>query len=391
MELCRFGAPSPFAYTQTADLGGPVLVGLVLLAINVAVTEALFAWREKRAPHRITMVASVALPVLACVYGYLRLRQIDARVAGADKAVVGLVQGNMGLLEKREEGKSAIPGVEEGLRRHFELSRQLKNEGADLIVWSESSATRPAREETAFRELKQRVGVHIGVPTIFGAVLVKFEDDLVKLYNVALATTKEGDVTSRYDKQYLLMFGEYLPLGEVFPVLYKWSPHTGKFRPGNSLEPLITEIKGVKRRITALICYEDILPGFTNDAVRHANPELIVNLTNDAWFGDTAEPWEHLALAKLRAIEHRRYLARSTNSGVSAIIDPVGRVVIQTKTFQQATAKAQIAFLSESTVYEVVGDKIWYLIAFGALVLAFVGKNPQKQVLATSAAPGIAP
>ena len=95
------------------------------------------------------------------------------------------------------------------------------------------------------------------------------------------------------------------------------------------------DVDGAKHPVSVLICYEDILPRFTNDAVRHADPELLVNMTNDAWFGDTSEPWEHLALAQLRAVEHRRYLVRGTNSGVSAVVDPVGRVVAHSGTFRQ--------------------------------------------------------
>jgi apolipoprotein N-acyltransferase len=360
--------------TQTADLGGPILVGLVLLSVNVLLAELVLAKMESRAASRRVLGIAAGFPLIAMLYGWFRLTGIDTQVREApvqDRAVVGMVQGNMSLLAKRQD-----PG--EGLRRHLELTRSLRQEGIDLAVWSETSAMSPAPEETAFQTLRDRVGRQLGVPTIFGAVIYRHDGDLLKLFNVAVASTKEGEITSRYDKQYLLMFGEYLPLGDTFPIMYKWSPHSGQFRPGTSLEPLTTTIRGVPRKITTLICYEDILPGFTNDAVRHANPDLLVNITNDAWFGDTTEPWEHLALAKLRAIEHRRYLVRSTNSGVSAIIDPVGRTMIHTKTFEAATAKAEIVFLSKGTVYEVVGDKLWYLVAAASLALAWMRRKPAK-------------
>jgi apolipoprotein N-acyltransferase len=359
--------------TQTADLGGPVLVGLVLLSVNVLVTEFVLGRIQKRTPSRRVLVISSAVPLLAMLYGWYRLTSIDALVRESPKAMVGMVQGNMSLLAKRQDPA-------EGLRRHLDLTHQLRNEGADLVVWSETSAMSPAQEDRAFQVLRDRVGKQLGVPTIFGAVIYRHDGDLLKLFNVAVASTKEGDITSRYDKQYLLMFGEYLPLGDTFPILYKWSPHSGQFRPGTSLEPLTTKVRGVERRITTLICYEDILPGFTNDAVRHASPDLLVNITNDAWFGDTAEPWEHLALAKLRAIEHRRYLVRSTNSGVSAIIDPVGRTVVNTKTFEIATAKAEVAFLNHRTLYEIVGDKLWYLVALLSLGLAWVRRSPVAEL-----------
>jgi apolipoprotein N-acyltransferase len=95
-------------------------------------------------------------------------------------------------------------------------------------------------------------------------------------------------------------------------------------------------------------------------------------MTNDAWFGDTSEPWEHLALAQLRAIEHRRYLVRSTNSGVSAFIDPVGRVMLHSATFQLQSLDAIVHFLHGGTVYEEIGDVPWWVVSLLLAIAAFV-------------------
>jgi apolipoprotein N-acyltransferase len=195
------------------------------------------------------------------------------------------------------------------------------------------------------------------------------------LYNTAVSSDPAGNVTGRYDKQYLLTFGEYLPLGETFPVLYQWSPNSGHFSPGSSLDPLVVDVRGERHPVTALICYEDILPRFTNDAVRHAKPELLVNMTNDAWFGDTTEPWEHLALAAFRAIEHRRYLVRGTNSGVSAVVDPVGRVIAHSGVFRQETVAATIHWMQSQTVYEKVGDWPWLLVSLALVTGCFVPRR----------------
>ena len=213
----------------------------------------------------------------------------------------------------------------------------------------------------------------IGLPSIFGAVIVKRVPDEREyvLYNSAVSSDAAGTIEGRYDKQVLLTFGEYLPFGETFPILYKWSPNSGHFTPGTSLDPLMVDVRGEKHPVSALICYEDILPEFTNDAVRHANPELIVNLTNDAWFGDTEAPWEHFALAQLRAVEHRRYFIRGTNSGVSGVVDPVGRVVAHTGTFRMEALAAPIHWMRSHTVYEVLGDWPWVLVSGGLIYLAF--------------------
>jgi apolipoprotein N-acyltransferase len=349
--------------TQVADIGGPTLVGLVLVAVNLGVAEPLLARAERRRVRLLPLAVAGATAALTCLYGALRVRAVDSAVRRAPQSTVGVVQADMGLMEKRTQ-------YAEGLRRHLAMSRELRTRGADFLVWSETSAMRPVRDETYPLELRA-LGQTIGLPAIFGAVIIKSVPDArdYVFYNSAVSTDTRGVIGGRYDKEYLLMFGEYLPFGDTLPILHKWSPNSGHFTPGTSLDPLELEVAGVVHKVTTLICYEDILPRFTNAAVRHADPDLLVNITNDAWFGDTAEPWEHLALAQLRAVEHRRYLVRGTNSGVSAVIDPVGRVVAQSGTFRQETVMAPIRWMRGATVYERLGDWPW----LGVSVLVGVG------------------
>ena len=292
-------------------------------------------------------------------------------MAAAEPFKLGVVQGNLGLMQKREDPA-------EGLRRHRRLTSELVREGADLVVWSESAVTFPMPVDVAPRIMKERMVGGLGVPVIAGAVLyerAKTQSEREHWFNVAIGTDANGTMTSRFDKTYLLAFGEYLPLGETFPVLYDVSPNTGHFTAGTSLAPLRVPVKGKDRNLTALICYEDILPGFARDAVKAGEPELIVNLTNDAWFGDTTEPWEHLALAKLRAVEHRRYLVRATNSGVSAVVDPTGAVVGNTKTYVAAKLLADARFMTGHTVFERLGLAPWYLLAAATVAMAFIRRR----------------
>lgn len=173
-------------------------------------------------------------------------------------------------------------------------------------------------------------------------------------------------VRSTYDKTYLLMFGEYLPFGETFPALYDLSPNSGHFTPGSHVRPLHLG----EWRISTPVCYEDVLPGFTRAMVREANPHLLINLTNDSWFGDTQEPWIHLVLAQFRAIEHRRYLVRATNSGISAVIDPVGRIVAQTGTLTRENLRYEVHMMEGETIYARFGDwPGWLSLAVIVLML----------------------
>jgi apolipoprotein N-acyltransferase len=353
--------------TQTGDLGGPILVGLVLVAANIALAEPLLARLERRKPNVRVIAVGAATLAVALGYGALRISSVDAAAAGAPPATVGVVQANMGLMEKRTS-------YNDGLRRHQDATLRLAREkNIDFVVWSETSAMRPVRDETYQQELRSGVSRGLGVPAIFGAVTVKEVPDERRYvyYNTAVSSTTDGTINGRYDKEFLLMFGEYLPFGDTFTKLYEWSPHSGRFTPGTDLDPLFVELKGVRHPVTALICYEDILPRFTNEAVRHGDPELLVNMTNDAWFGDTVEPWEHLALAQLRAVEHRRYLVRGTNSGVSAVVDPVGRVVAHSGTFAPETLSATIHWMRGWTVYEKVGDWPWLLGSLALVVGCF--------------------
>ena len=229
----------------------------------------------------------------------------------------------------------------------MELTRELQKEGPlDLVVWSETSVMAPQDEEIAPAVYRSQFAATLGAPAIFGAVLVRRVPDVREyvFFNSALLSDAKGEVAGRYDKQFLLAFGEYLPFGEQFPQLYEISRNSGRFTPGKTLLPL----KLGERGIATFICYEDISAPFVRSIVNSGATDLLVNITNDAWFGDTTEPWIHLALAKLRAIEHRRYLVRSTNSGVS-------------------------------TLYGLIGETPWWLVTAVALGLCFYRRKQASE------------
>jgi apolipoprotein N-acyltransferase len=355
------------ALTQLAELGGPYVVGLVLAAPSLALAEIALARLGKRPLNRRLVAIGLATPVVASLFGYVRLRQVDAQALASEPVHVGIVQGNMPLIQSK--GDHA-----ESLSRHVRLTDELKRKGADFVVWSEAAVlfNIPA---AGYDSILQRLFTRrLGIPAMFGAMLVDHGRERTRAFNVALSSDQQGRVIGRYDKHYLLAFGEYLPFGETFPALYDWSPNSGHLTPGTTEDTVIL----AGHPVTALVCYEDILPAFVNRAVRQGKPEMLVNLTNDAWFGDTTEPWIHLALAQLRAVEHRRYLLRSTNSGVSAVIDPVGRVIAHGGTFRDEAVDAVAHWMKPGkTGYEIWGDAPWWLATLTIGVMAF-WKRPAK-------------
>lgn len=338
---------------QTADLGGPLLItGLLTLANAGLFTAGLALSRERaaaRARTRAWREPALALGAwtLALVYGGYRIAEVDARAKDAKTLKLGLIQADMGLFQKRED-------PEEGLKRHLEQSAELESEhrGAlDLLIWPES-AFGWYLPEGAENVAGAVLGNRITTPTLFGGLAIRRSGGKTRFYNTAFMTDASGRITGSYDKTYLLTFSEYIPLAEQFPILQRWSPNSGNFTPGSHVRP----VKLGPFRLSVLICYEDILPSFVRRVIKEANPHVLINLTNDAWFGDTHAPWEHLALAKLRSVEHHRALVRSTNSGVTAVIDPVGRVVEETRLFTRENIYAAVPMLDKNYAYRVLGD-----------------------------------
>jgi apolipoprotein N-acyltransferase len=175
-----------------------------------------------------------------------------------------------------------------------------------------------------------------------------------------------GRLVGRYDKHHLLPFSESLPLEGVFPSLRALSPHSGNFAPGSGLAPLA--LRG--HPMAVFICYEDLFPHHVRALTTGRHAELLVNVTNDSWFAGTDEPWVHMALARLRAVEQRKYLVRATLSGKSVVFDPVGREIGTLPEDQEGSFLAEARWLPGSTVYDRIGDVPWWLFVAGTLAYA---------------------
>lgn len=330
-------------FVQIADLGGPMLVSAVVMLVNVGLYRLIFAAGISERRREIAVATAAVLATLA--YGAFRIGEVSGRMQVAESLRVGTVQVDMGTFEKWD-------APFEGHRRHLEQGAALlaREPELELMVWPESAYTFALPRDAT--NVQNPVLGDLQVPTLFGG-LTRSDD---AIYNTAILTDASGEVLGTYDKTHLLAFGEYMPFGDTFPILYEWSPNSGRFTPGGHLRPLVLPHDGVDVRVSVLVCYEDVLPGFTRDAVRAASPHLLANITNDAWFGDTQEPWVHLALAQFRAIEHHRSLVRSTNNGVSALIDPLGRVLALSPVAVRDEIAAELPLLDDDTVFTAFGQ-----------------------------------
>ena len=183
-------------------------------------------------------------------------------------------------------------------------------------------------------------------------------------YNSAFLIDEKGRVDGRYDKQYLLMFGEHMPWGKEFPILYDWIPEAGRFSRGPNAEPL--KFRG--HTLGILVCYEDIIASHTNK-VAAAGAEVLINLTNDAWFGKTKEAYQHFVLALFRAVEHRLPLVRATTTGVSGWVSATGEIGHVTDLYGAETFVADVPMLGGGTFYGLAGRHFPLVLLFASLAI----------------------
>ena len=186
-----------------------------------------------------------------------------------------------------------------------------------------------------------------------------------RLYNTAFLLGTDGQIHGRYDKRHLVPFGEYVPLQQVFFFLDKLVVGIGDF--GRGRRATVFSLDGV--RFSVMICYEAIFPGEVREFGRDG-AEFLVNITNDAWFGRSGAPSQHLAMAAMRAVENGMYLVRAANTGISAVVAPTGEILAETGIFTEATLLGTIHPRLRETPYTRYGDMLaWvcltFLVAYG--------------------------
>ncbi len=343
---------------QIADLGGPLLLTALLALVNGALFDAFVAWREPRRPPYRAMAASLIGLALSSAYGFWRIVRVDDAQRAAEHVPVGLAQPNVGEIELHANPYASV-------RALWDESAELQARGAELVIWPEVGFnTRPVRQDATEGRFIQD-----GVPVALIAGVERISP--TDVWNSAVVVDEDGRIGDHYDKIQLLAFGEYIPGGEWFPQIYKWSPLASHLSRGTSTRPLHWR----KWRFATFICYEDILPGIVRATMRdygEGRADAMVNLTNDSWYGAGHEQEQHLMLAAVRSIEHRRWLLRATSTGISAFVDATGRVVQRIDRNRRGVAVREVPMLSGSTVYEALGDwPGWAAIAVFAFVLAW--------------------
>ena len=351
------------ALTQVVEITGMLGLTAVISLVNGALYEVVEARRGGRSIVRRRVVVPASILVACLAYGAVRIPMVEKGLQDARTLDVAIVQTNLGARDKAAQANEFI-------RRHRVMSQQVvkKHPELDLIVWPESAYNRWIPRSAD--QVGDNVTKGIGRPVLFGALTYeKSRDGGHNTYNSAVLADAKGRIAGIFDKVVLLMFGETIPFVQTFPSIRKWFPRSSVFTPGRGLSHLPLDDR---TSLLTMICYEDIIPSFVRGLWDAAGPaELLVNITNDSWYGDTHEPLIHLVLATFRTIETRRALVRSTNTGISAIVDPLGRITHRTGQWTQEVLVATVPVIDDdgSTIYQAIGDALGWI----AVALIFAG------------------
>jgi len=333
---------------QSADLFGVYGLSYLIVFCNAALGEVLLLWRGKRPQMFPVKVLTVAVLLLLLNYGYgywCLLQDLDTRSASLHAAVI---QGNIPQELKWHPDKQL-----ETVKTYRQLSLRAKAAGAnDLIIWPEAAMPFYFQDggllATTVVDLPQETGTAL----LFGSPAYRKDAGGVRYLNSAFLLSAESRLIGRSDKIHLVPFGEYVPLGSFLPFVNKLVAGIGDYSPGE-INPL--PIHG--HHLGILVCYEVIFPELAREYVRQGSG-LLVNITNDAWFGKSSAPWQHLAMARFRAIENRVWLARAANTGVSAFIAPSGRIVSQTALYEPAFLVGEVGLGARPGLYSHMGDLV---------------------------------
>ena len=327
--------------TQFVDITGMAGLTILIGLVNGAFFEILDARTQSRRIERLRLIVPVVAFASCLVYGLVRLPAVDAKTQVAKRLNVGLVQTNIGARDKAGDR-------EEFIARHVQMSKEIvaSHPEVELIVWPESAYNHLLQR--AQKNVAYEVTGDIGRPVLFGVLTYGTAANGTdnEIFNSVALASATGDVLGIYDKVELLAFGETFPFSDTLPILGKVFGSSW-FTRGTSLKHLQLG----DASFLPMICYEDILPGLVRNIWRHDGPsDVLVNVTNDSWYGDTHQPLIHLVLASFRSIETRRALIRSTNTGISAIVDPAGRITHRTGQWQREVLVAAVPLIEDGSV-----------------------------------------
>jgi apolipoprotein N-acyltransferase len=344
---------------QISDVTGVYGVSFLVAFANV-VFYRMWTWtRELDAPYPVRSFTTLLVLMIATLsYGFSSLRTVER---GAMQRVL-LVQGNIS-----QDVKWNPAFQEKTVATYERLSRQACQTGGTLVVWPESALPFYLQGDAKYAARVQSLASELKSCLVTGSPAVLKEDGVTRFLNSAFMISPEGDVVGRSDKMHLVPFGEYVPLAPLLPFVNKMVAGIGDYSPGKKVVPLDTP----QGKVGVLICFEGIFPEVARAYVRDG-AGVLVNITNDAWFGNSSAPYQHLSMTVFRAVENRVPLVRAANTGISSVIDSKGHIRGMTQLFQEATLAAEVRRGEGGSFYSRYGDLFALACLLGTILIALV-------------------
>jgi apolipoprotein N-acyltransferase len=343
---------------QISDVTGVYGLSFLIAMTNVVLLQ-IIKGAVMKGPSKYPAKSAALLLFLLLLtlgYGFLRLNSVDK---GAPLKVA-LIQGNIPQDVKWD------PAFQEATVVVYErLTREACTGGVNLVVWPESAIPFYFQDDPVYAARIKRVAAGVRSFLVAGSPAYDNEGGSIRYRNSAFLLSPKGEVLGRSDKIHLVPFGEYVPLARVLPFVHKLVVGIGDFSPGAGTFPLAID----KGKLGVLVCFEGIFPELSRGYVR-AGSRLLVNITNDAWYGSSSAPYQHLSMTVFRAVENRVPLVRAANTGITAIIDSRGHIHGMTQLFKETYLAGEVRMGEGDSVYTRYGDLFaWLCLALSAIFI----------------------
>jgi apolipoprotein N-acyltransferase len=351
---------------QISDITGVYGISFLIALANIIAYRIIKGLVRKEPVAYPLRGATIFLLLMALTigYGFYRLNQTEQ----GEPLKVALVQGNIPQDVKWD------PAFQESTVGIYErLTRKACTGGGTLVVWPESALPFYFQAEEQYAARVKSLATELKSCLVVGSPAFEKQEERMRYLNSAFLLSPSGEVLGRSDKMHLVPFGEYVPLQKMLPFVNKLVAGIGDFSPGTKAVPLNTG----KGEIGVLICFEGIFPELARDYVR-AGSRLLVNITNDAWFGRSSAPYQHLSMTVFRAVENRVPLVRAANTGISAVIDSKGHIRGMTPLFKETFLAGEVHYGTRRTLYNRIGDMfawICLMVTTGIVVKIYRKRN----------------
>jgi apolipoprotein N-acyltransferase len=360
--LLGYSQFSHLTLIQIADLVG--VYGLSFLAAAVNTLIYIFFFNQRRPFQKRILRWDVAIILVMIVatmsYGHLRLQAYYAPKKTEPGIRTAIVQGNI------DQSLKWDPAFQiQTIKRYHKLTQATYPYHPNLIVWPETAVPLYFQNRSLLSAKVSQIPRESGALLIFGSPAYERKDNITRYYNRVYLLSPKATISGFYDKMHLVPFGEYVPLKKFFPFINRLVQAAGDFASGKKATPL--SLHGISAGV--LICFEGIFPELSRSQAKNG-ANILINVTNDAWYGMTSAPHQHLCMSLFRAVENRRWLIRSANTGFSAFIDPCGKIIKKGSLFMEEVLIQEVEPESSLTVYAQYGD-LFVLILFMICLIHF--------------------